>query len=135
MMHKQKKQRGAAAIIAIVLISAISLAFVVSSSRKSIDEIVMNFQSSKESESFAIAEACLDDTFAKIRKDTNYGLGSGVMNFLVGNGSCDVEVTGVANNRVIVVVGQLDNFYKSIQAEITLTGKKITIDNWQELEN
>lgn len=133
--HTSKiKQRGAAALLTILMIGAAVLIMAYSTSLLSIGELDLGYTHQKAGAAFAVADGCMEETLRRIRLDTNYGIGVGDINLSVPGGSCIITVTDTGGGtRDIVVVGISGDYHKRIQVTLTLTGNVITIDSWQEI--
>ncbi len=131
-------QRGVAALLIIVLVASAVLLMALNSSSLGLGELELGYASQRGAEAFGVADGCMEETFRQIRLNTSYGIGAGSINVSsVSNGSCIIEVTDLGSNRRRVqVTGQSSDYYKKIEAELTLlSGNVISLDSFKELEN
>lgn len=133
--HENIKSKSAvAALVVVIIVSAVALLMAYSASILGMGELDIGYTSQKGSEAFSIADGCTEETLQRIRLDTNYGVGVGIINLTVSNGSCIIEVLDLGSNkRKIIVTGTTQKYNKKIEIEITLNGSIIRIDTWQEV--
>lgn len=125
---------GFSALFVIVIVGAASLLMAKSAATLGLGELNLGYVSQKGAEAFSVADGCVEETLRRIRLDTTYGVGSGTINLMVENGTCEINVTDLGGGqRRVVVLGTTDSYNKKIQTEITLTGNIITVDSWEEL--
>lgn len=128
-VKKIKEQKGVAALITVIIISVAGLLMAYSAAFLGLGSLDMSYTSLKGAEAFAVADGCMEESLRRIKIDNNYEGGV----FLIGEGKCEVSITGSGPNFVIEVLGSIDDFYSSLKAELSITGKKITLDSWEEL--
>ena len=130
------QQRGVAALVAVVVISAAALIIAWNASMTGLGELESGYASQKGSEAMSIAEGCIDETFRRIRLDTSFGL-SGSVQLLLANGSCIIQVVDLGSNtRRITATAQTNtNYYKKIETTVILAGNVITLMGWEEKTN
>ena len=130
----QANQSAVAALLVIIIISAAALIMAYSASILGLGELDMGYTSQKGTESFSVADGCMEEVLRRIRLNTDYGVGEGEISLTVSNGSCIIQVSDLGGNqRRVSVVGKINNeYYKKIQVDLTLTGNVITIDTWEE---
>jgi hypothetical protein len=134
--NKKHKQSGFAALFVIAVIGAAGLLMAYTASILGLGELEMGYAAQKGSEAFFIADGCMEETYRRIRLNTNYGVGAGTINLTVPNGSCAIDVTDLGGNqRRIDILGTTGDYNRTIRSEITLTGNVITVDLWEELSN
>ncbi len=125
-------QSGIAALLTIIIISAATLIMAYNASLLGLGELDMGYVSQKGAETLGIADGCVEEGFRRIRLDTAY---SGE-NLTTRNGSCIINVSANGNVRdVIVTASTTGNYYKKIEANITLSADTIpliTVNSWEE---
>ncbi|MDP2684255.1 MAG: hypothetical protein Q8P20_04305 [bacterium] len=125
--------KGAAALISVLIISAAALVIAFSSSLLGLGELDMGYTSQKSSEALSVADGCMEETFQRIKLNTTYGVGAGDINLTLGNGSCIIAVADLGSGgRTITISSNIGKFNKKIESDITITGSNITIDSWVE---
>jgi hypothetical protein len=124
--------RGVAAILTIVIISAAALIMAFSSSILGLGELDLGVSSSSGEEALSIADGCMDEAMRRIRLDTNYS-GDALSQT---NGACIISVVPSGNDRTITVTASTtDSYYKKLEVGITLSGNVITLNTWEEVDN
>lgn len=122
-------QKGIAALITIVIVSIAGLIMAYSASFLGLGDLDMGYTSEKGGEAFSVADGCIEESLRRIKLDDSYSGGS----FSLGDGLCEVSVSDVPPQKIIIATGSIDNFYKKIQVEIRTTGNNIQIDSWSEI--
>ena len=128
-----KSQSGIAALLTVVIIGAAALIMARSASLLGIGEADMAYTLEKGERTSAMAEGCVEEILRRFQLDPNYAAIDFVLP--VGNGQCTVNTEANGNQRTIIVLGNLDEYYKNIQVDITINNEQIIIDNWQELSD
>lgn len=127
-----RSQSGAAAIIALVIISVAALLIVKETAWISLAEMEIGFQSAKEYEALCLAEGCGEETIRRYQLDADYMASD--YNITMGNGQCTVNTSADNDERDITVLGQIDNYFKTIKMNITVaSGTPITVNGWEEV--
>lgn len=124
--------KGAASLVTVIIVSVATLIMAVTASSLGLGELDLGYTSQQGAESFAMADGCMEETFRRIRLDTNYGVGQGTITLTTSNGSCTIDVSASGSNRTIVIKGTHDIYSAKIRAEISLSGNIITISSWSE---
>ncbi|HMB26384.1 MAG TPA: hypothetical protein VKP03_03125 [Patescibacteria group bacterium] len=127
----KKNKKGVAALLTIVIIAAAVLVMAYTASILGLGELEMGYTMQKAGGAFSLADACMEEALIKLRFDSSY---SGE-NLNIDDGSCIIGVTGSGSDRTVISESSIDNYYKKIQAQITISGDDIIIDSWQEVEN
>lgn len=126
-----KKGAGFIALITILIISAIILLMLISTSLANLDQLKMVLQKNQASESFYLATACAEEALIKLKDDLNY---TGNETLIFDGGTCTIlPVEGTNNsNRVIKTSGSAGNQVQKIKIEINKVNPEIEISSWQE---
>ena len=127
------KQKGAIALISLLIITAVALAIGLSLNLLGIDEMRMGFRESKSSETYHVAESCLEEALMRFKRDANYSGGT----LQIGNGSCNINIVVNGSQRTITVTGTVDQLIRKIQTVINVLNDGTTFGNetvdWQEI--
>src|SRR3989344_6188908 len=120
------RNSGLAALFLVVVVSAVALMMAYGAMMLGLGELDMGYTHQKGEEAFAITDGCVEETLRRIKMDSGYGLGAGVITLALTDGNCEVVVTEPAvNERQINVTGWVEEYYKKIMLEITLSGGTI----------
>lgn len=84
---------------------------------------------SSSEESFAVANAGVDNAILRLLRDPNY---TGET-LTVGNGTATITVTG-STTKTVVSEGVVDNFKRKIQAIGSFSGTVFTVSSWSEID-
>lgn len=135
-----EKPKGYIALIAILIITSVTLAIGISINLLSINETKIGLMQEQTTASFFTADGCLEEAILRIKREPTKYLG-GELN--LGDGSCSITVmarvtscniTGKDSNnyRTIYIKSNVNNLIRNIIAEVNLTGGKFTLDCWKE---
>ena len=130
-----ENQKGIAALLVVVILTASTLIMAYNASLFGLGEIELGFTSQKGGEALALAEACMEESMRRIKIDSEYGVGAGDINLLIGANSCIINISKNLNDRTVVTTGTVDRFNKKIETIISLSGASndiITINSWEE---
>ncbi len=121
-------QRGMAALLTIVIISAATLIMAFNASLLGLGELDLGYTAQKGSQALSVADSCVEEALRRLRLNSSYSGGT----LSSGNGSCTVNVEASGSNRTITTTSTVDEFHKKIQVTATLAGSNTTINTWQE---
>jgi len=130
-----ENQKGIAALLIVIILTASTLIMAYNASLFGLGEIELGFTSQKGGEALALAEACMEESMRRIKIDSEFGVGAGDINLLFGTNSCIINISKNLNDRTIITSGKVGRFNKKIQTIITLSGVNsdiITINAWEE---
>lgn len=128
-MNKLRSQRGMAAIFTVLVIGSASLIIARSAAFLSMGGLDTTFISDKEREVGYLAEGCVEESLRRLQLDSGYVAN----NFILAqeNGLCSISVSNSGgSDRIIEVLGTIDNYHKKIKAELTINSDKIIINKW-----
>jgi len=132
----KKQEKGAALIIAVVVITVVSLALALNASFLGIGELDAGYTSARGSEALSVADGCMEESLNRIRRDSAYGLVTSPISLNLGSGSCIIDIIDLGGGqRRITVTGTVLVFNKRIQAEALIGGSSVTLTSWEELDN
>ena len=134
--HSKKQYTGGfAALLAVVIIGSAALIVALNASFLGINDLDIGYTSQRGSQAFATADGCIEETFRRIRLDTNYGVVGGTINLSLTKGSCTIDVVASSTDRIITVTGTVDDYNRKIEANISLSGSIITLNSWEEKDD
>jgi len=149
MMNLKKKlnnQKGYIALIAILIIVAVTLAVGISMSLLSVGQTQASFTEQQSRQSFQLADGCLEDAISKIKR-YDY-IGSYYLNLKEGSCNITVEAQRIScdltqypapkpskDYRIIQITSDVNNIIRNLLAEVYLTGNNATLNCWKEIEN
>ena len=128
LLHCRSDKSGFAVMLIIIIIGAAALIMAYSSSILGIGEMELGYHLQKGSESFAIADGCMEEAFRRLGRDGDYS--GGVLS--LGQGSCIITVSSSGSDRTVNIVGSVGDYSKEIESNITLTGSGIIVNSWTE---
>lgn len=133
-----KSERGVAALLTIIIVSAATLIMAVSASLLGLGELELGYTSQRGGEALSAAEGCMEDTLRRVRTDSTYSANA-TTTLTVSNGSCTIFVAQSGANSTTTVLGtvtdQNSSYNKRIRAAYSLSGNVITLNSWEELDN
>lgn len=127
MIHT-RKQRGIAALLTVIVIGMATLAMVITSTLLGIDRLDTGVFIGKSREALALADSCLDDALRRLKIDplnipADYSLS-------LDNGSC---IINISDGHIIRSTGQVENLVRHLQADFSVIGDRIILNDWQEI--
>jgi len=129
-----KNKDGVALLLVTVIITAVALILTVKVTALGLGELEMIYIVSQADESFAVADGCMEETLRRIQIDKDYGVGEGIITINLGAGSCDITVAAAEEERTIDVHAAKNEYNKKLRVTLSLTGGRITINSWEELD-
>jgi len=133
LLRGMRKQSGTIALISLLIIGAVTLAIGLSVNLLGLEEMKMGFRSNKSSESFYVAESCLEEALMRLKRESNYTGGS----LAIGNKSCSIVIEANNDQRIITVSGDVNNMFRKIKAVVNIIADGVTygleIVSWQEI--
>ena len=127
-----KNKQGISLLIIVVVIGLAALIMAVGSGLLGIGGIDNAYKSDQTNETLSIADGCMDEALRRIRINSTTYSGSSLS---LGDGSCIIGVETSGSDRTITVTSTIGSYQKKIQAELTLSGRDITMNSWQEVSN
>lgn len=128
-MKKVFNQKGYIALIAVLIILAVTLAIGLTLNILSIGETQTGLLRQQSAASFTLADGCVQEAYTRIKRDNNYTGG----NLNITDGSCTITVTSQGPRRTITVESDINNIKRRIESEVRIVGNNIQVDYWQEL--
>jgi len=132
MKNYKKFSRGYIALITVIIVGAIVLAMVISSTVIGIYQSHNGLLAENLAQADSLAAACAEKTLMELKNNENY-LGNETMN--LGNGQCQIapiENLG-AGARVVKTSGTVNQATKKIRIEISQINPAIVFISWQEV--
>lgn len=129
------RESGAIALLTMLIVAAGTLVLVTNGSLLTLGDLDVGYTIGQSGATRAMTEGCIDETLRRIRLDTNYGVGAGTIPLSVTGGSCNIDVTAAGSARTIIAEGTYGDYTQRYQADISLSGTTITMDDWQELDS
>ena len=129
--NTQKNQKGLAAILAVVILCAVSLLMSRNTLILGLTGIDIAYNYEKGESVLSFTEGCVEETIRQFQLDENYFTTD--KNFSLGDFYCIINTSSSTGYKIITVNGNSGDYYKSVEAEILLDDGNITINNWQEI--
>lgn len=124
-------KRGAAALIAIVIVTALIVVISVGYAFTAIGNLEFGFAKQKSNDVVLTAESCVEEAMLRLSSDNTYSGGS----LTVGDVACTMTVTGTpCGSCTIDVAATSVGFTRNIQAGVTVSGSSVDITSWEEVD-
>jgi hypothetical protein len=123
-------ERGAAALISIVVVMALVVLVVTSVALAGLSTLEHGFAEQVSTDIILADETCAEEAIVRLQRNSAYTGGS----LTVGDVACTITVSGSGSTRTITIVGVEQNFTRRLQADISLSGSVSTITAWQETD-
>lgn len=127
--HWTENERGAAAIMMMVIILAVGILIVSTTALIGVDDLEIGFSQEAGSHAILAAESCAEEAMLRLSRNSSYTGGS----LTVGESSCTIAVTGTpCGSCTIDVTSTRDNFTRNVQVGVTVSGSSVDITSWEE---
>ncbi|MFH0891874.1 MAG: hypothetical protein V1867_03785 [Candidatus Falkowbacteria bacterium] len=120
---------GFATLVAVIIIGAVSLVMAKNATILDLGEIDEALAFNRGEEAFMIAEGCVEETIRRFTLDPDYSASG--LNLSLGSGDCVIDTVANGIVREIRAVGRTDNFYRTVNAAISLTDEGIVLESWE----
>ncbi len=124
-----KDQRGAVALMMMVIILAVGILIVSTTALIGVDDLEIGFSQEAGGHALLTSESCAEEAMLRLSRNSSYAGGS----LAVGESTCTIAVTGApCGNCTIDVASTRDNFTRNIEVGVTVSGSTVDITNWTE---
>lgn len=122
---------GAAALLAIIIITALIVLISISFFLVAAGNLEVGFSTQRADDVIISAEACVEEAIFRLSSDNTYSGGS----LTVGDVACTIAVTGTpCGDCTIDVEASAVGFTRNISAEVTISGSTADITSWEEID-
>ncbi|MFH1142360.1 MAG: hypothetical protein ABIH67_02795 [Candidatus Uhrbacteria bacterium] len=111
-------------ILAVIIISAVISTIVISISLGTVTLLEKSDTVLRGEQTRYYVEGCMQEALLQLSMDTAYA--GGILN--LGGSTCTVAISGSGNTRTITVEGNNNDYYRQINADVTL--KPFSLDLW-----
>lgn len=130
-MMRRKNESGYIALIAVLIIGAVSLAATVGVLVSGTDTQRSVLAEQQSAQALGLATSCAEEAL-QLAHDTTTFTGTG--NLTLSTGSCVYTITNTGGqNRVIDTTGTVDNVVRKLKVYVTIGSTSISITSWQEV--
>ncbi|MEA1963120.1 MAG: hypothetical protein U9M94_02665 [Patescibacteria group bacterium] len=126
-----KNQKGMAAILAVVILCAVSLLMSRNTLILGLSGLDIAYNYAQGESVLNFTEGCVEETIRQFQLNENYSATD--KNFSLGDFYCIINTSSSSGEQIITVDGNSGDYYKSIKAEILLNEGSASINNWQEI--
>ena len=131
-MQRHQRKNGYIALIAAIIIGAVTLTMVITSVYIGITQGMNSLLYSNHMESLAISSACAEEALMNLKNNHDYA-GNETLN--LGHSQCQIlpieNLGGEA--RVIKTIGTVNGVNKKIKIQISQIDPQMVITSWQEV--
>jgi len=120
--HYENSEQGFIMMITLIMIAAIISVIVIGVSLSSITALQSTDTTISGERGRYYAEGCMQEALIQLNMDNIYSGGT----LSLSGASCVVVISGVGNSRTVTVNGDLNNFFSSLSAEVTLVPFAVT---------
>jgi type II secretory pathway component PulK len=125
-----KNNQGYIALVTVLIILAVGIIIGVTVSLNAVNEMQMGLSSNQSEQAFYVADACADEAILRLKRDASL---TTINNLSIGNGSCIIQIENLGgNNRRVKVTGQVEDYYRLIEIEVTV-GSSWEVTSWKEV--
>ena len=131
MNTKDNNQKGVVALLIVIIVGASTLIMAISSALLGMGELDLGYTMGRSEETLVLTDGCVEEALLQIKRNTSY-IGESLV---LSNGSCIISVVSSGSDRIITVVGTVENYNKKIEVTLTLSGNQIIINSWKEKDD
>ncbi len=115
----------------LLIISAVTIAIVMSISLLGVDEAKSSLDVKRAFETLKIADGCGEEALYRLKNDPNYAGGL----LIVGDGECTINISPSGVGRTINISAQLTeaNFVKKIEVSVEVMGGGLVVNSWKQI--
>lgn len=124
-------QRGAAALVAIIIVTALVVLISVSMGVVAMNNLETGFSAQRSGDVLLTAESCAEEAVLRLGRDATY---SGEV-LTVDDVTCTIIVIGTpCGDCAITSEASAAGFTRSIQVEVSVSGSTVDITSWEEID-
>lgn len=131
MTHKES-QKGAVALISVIVVSTISLAMALTVGLIGISDLQIAFDGRLEQRATAAADTCLEEAVYRLKRDTSF---SATSIDIDDDTSCTVTLSGAGATRDATIEGIHQTAHVHMQALLTITTTGSGKGKWVEISD
>lgn len=129
--HLICNNQGAAALIAIIVITAMIVVISVSLGLATLSQLEIGFSEQRGDDVLVAAESCTEEAVLRLSRDNTYSGGS----LTVGDIACTITVTGTpCGTCTISSEASAVGYTRRIEAGVSVTGNAVDIQSWEEVD-
>lgn len=122
-------QRGATALVVILVIGAASLIMAYGATLLGLGELNMSYTSQQGGRAMAGAESCLEEALIRLKRSPTYSGG----NLEISEYSCIINISGSGDPYVVSVESSYGDYTKKIEAEAVFNNGTPHLSSWREV--
>ena len=126
---RRLNQRGAAALITVLVISASALIMAYSASILGLGELEMGYDSGRGGETLALADGCREEALLQLKRDPNYLGGTLSMT----RGSCIIKVEDLGQTHAITIDATTGYYTKHLETQVVVASGTVTALTWKQI--
>ena len=127
---KLNSQLGLSPLFAILIISAAAMLMVVNFAYIGQNDLEVTNASDRGQDAYFVAQSCLNDGLMRVKKNNSYLVSSSTLS--INGGSCTMNVTASATDRIIKVFASSSSGYKEMSTSVYASSGAVVIYDWQE---
>lgn len=127
-MILHSSRSGMMLLTTVMIMGAVSLIVAFGIANRSLQEVSIGFGGMQGSRALALAEGCAQEALLQLSRDSGYSGDT----LAIHDGTCEIEVTANGSNRTILSSTTVESWTRAVTVDITISGRNITIVNWQQ---
>jgi len=133
MKNLLKDNSGLASLVAVLIISIVTLSIALSIALSGMTEVQSSLFTSKSNQALQLADSCAEEAYFRLKLDPSYTGG----NLNLGSDSCGISISGTGNTRTITTSATIDRFTRFVNADINFVtnnsgnSKATDLTQWQ----
>lgn len=128
-----KDNSGLASLVAVIIISIVTLSIALSIALSGMTEVQSSLFTSKSNKALQLADSCAEEAYFRLKLDSTYSGG----NLNLGSDSCGISISGTGNTRTITTSATVDRFTRFVNADVNFVtnnsgnSKATDLTQWQ----
>lgn len=122
-----RKRPGAALLILVLVMGAVSIAIGTSIALGSIGELSMGFADAQSKKALSLADSCAEEALLRLGRDSTYAGAT----LTLGDGSCIVTVTTNGANKNIDITATVGRWIEHVLITADISGSRVSILDWR----
>lgn len=134
-LGKSHDQRGMIALLAIILVAGLTLAYGLSVALLNSDQLLISYGWLSRSTATSAVDSCVDNDLAMLRNNSSL---SGNVNISLANVNCSSIISGAGNTRTIIASATSsdafgNNFIIRVNANVNINTDPFTVEQYKDI--
>ena len=119
------------ALLAVIIVCAVSFVMSRNSLLLGLGGLDVSYNYKKAQNVLSFTEGCVEETIRQFQFDENYSVVN--KNFSLNDFYCTINTGSSSSEKIITVIGNSGDYYKSLEVKILINDGNVIINNWKEI--